>query len=462
MERKSKNSVSAFLRKNGLALLLAAGIFALMCAVVFRYRAVDGTFVSGQGAYVSDYVSHIVWAIGMSSRTVAASFVNGSERLWHVCVKFLFTHGVSNMWAAAAIVTAAADAAAYFIVYKAVDSILPEKQPRWLPALAVAAVFVVNSLALPGGSIYTAHGAVNTWHNPTNIMVRPFAAAVFFMTVRIYNRRRYGCHSAMALSGAATGDFVFADSIWAEFRRPVYTWFERIAYPVCLLCSAWAKPSFLQFFAPAILIFLVIDLIRTRGRLLPFCLKLALAYIPAGIVVCTQLFGFFGGSLFQSASAADAVQAAESAASGAGIAVYFIQRSFAGIGDFFSVTGQNILSGLICLCAFPLFVILAGGRQAWQDTSCRLGLIGMGVGWLEAKLLHETGSRAAHGNFFWGFYLSVWMLWAAAIGQYVRLVREPGRRGALVRWGGSALLIWHLSVGIIYLAQILQTGEYYF
>ncbi len=451
-----KSSPAAFLRRNGLAILLTAGVFALMYAAVIRYRTVDGSFVTGQGAYISDYISHILWAIAMSAEDIATSFFNGSERLWHIFVKLLFPGVVHNMWIAAALVTAAADATAFFLLYKAIETALPEDQPRWLPALAVFSVFVVNALALPGGSLYTAHGAVNTWHNPTNIMVRPFAAAAFFMTVRIYNRRRWDYHSALVLSPDAASGFSFADSVKGELARPVYTRFELVAYPLCLLLSAYAKPSFLQFFAPAILIFLAIDVIRTRGKLLPFCIKLALAYIPAGLVVCSQLFSFFGDTGLQTAAAV----AETASTASAGVAIYFIQASFASLGELLTVFGNKLFSSVICLCAFPLFVLLVDGRRAWGDTAFRLGLFGMVIGWLESLLLHETGSRASHGNFLWGFYLSAWMFWAAAMGRYTQLVRERSRRGSLMRWVGSALLAWHFTTGVVYLVHILQTGQY--
>lgn len=446
----SKNSPAAdFFRKNGLALLLTGGLFALVYAVVFNFRSGD-----------SDYIDHLVWAIGMSSDAVLASFYNGSERLWHICVKLLFPALTNNMWTAAAIVTATADCAAYFLVYKSLETAIPEKFPRWLLALLTVSVFIVNALMLPGHSFYAGKGAINTWHNPTNIMVRPFAAAIFYMTVRIYNRRRYGCHKALVLPTEDGRVFSFQGSFFSQFRQPVYTTAELILYPLCLLFSAYAKPSFLQFFAPAILIFLLIDVIRTRGMLLPFCIKLAIAYLPAGYILLSQFFSFFGSA---GITAGAAVQAATESASSAGVAIYFIQTSYASIGDFLSAFG-GALREILLLCAFPLFVLLTDARRAFRSANARLGLTCVSIGWLESLLLHETGSRAAHGNFLWGYYVSVWTLWCSAIGHFVLLLAEPEKtlRKKIICWGGLALLLWHLSCGIAYLVRILQTGQYFF
>ena len=443
-----EHTFSSFLRRNGLAILLTAGLFALVYAVVFNYRL----------SMSSDYTLHAVWAIAMTPDKMLSCFYDGSEHLWHLCVKLLFTYVVPNMWAAAAIVTAAADAIAYFLVYKCLETALPEKFPRWLLAILTAAVFVVNALTLPGFDFYISRGAINTWHNPTNIMVRPFAAAVFFMTVRIYNRRRYGRHAALIPLAEGGTRFSFHGSFGAQFRQPVYTKAELILYPLCLLFSAYAKPSFLQFFAPAILIFLVIDVIRTKGQLLPFCIKLALAYIPAAVIILSQFFTFFGDAGIVTASST--ASAAETV-TGSGVAIYFMRSSFSGPGDFLASLWDAVVETLY-LCAFPVFMLLVAPRNTMGNTGYRLGFIGMLVARMEALCLHETGSRASHGNFLWGYYLSTWVLWCAALGLYAQLAGEKTSAGKLTRWGGTALLLWHLICGVFYVIAVLQTSDFYF
>ncbi len=453
-----KRTLTGSLRRNGTALLLTGLLFWLVYTVVFKFRL---------DMEASDFSSHMAWAIAMDKSAILSSFVNGGERLWHICVNLLFFHVVHNTWKAAAIVTAAADAIAYFLVFKTWDRALPEKCPRWLFAILTACVFLVGSLTLPGHTFYLGRGAVNTWHNPTNIMVRPFAAAVFFMTVNIYNRRRYGRHSLVIPPEDEAAHFSFSGGFWHGFRDRVYTRSELVLYPVCILFSTYAKPSFLQFFAPAILIFCLIDVFRTRGRLLPFCLKLAAAYIPAALILSLQLTTFFGVSpidmiqaIFTSGSAADTVSAsASSAGDGAGLAIYFIRSSFSGPVEVIQVAAKNIFA-LVYPCAFPLFILLAAPRRGWRSAALRLSWLGVIVALLESFFIHEVGYRASHGNFLWGYYLSIWLLWTASIGQYAVLLQEKNLSGRLVRWGGSALLAWHLICGALYLVHILQTGLY--
>lgn len=453
MKLRNNSSAAAVFRRNGLALLLTGGLFALVYAVVFNYRL----------SMDSDFTLHTVWAIAMSPEEMISSFYDGSEHLWHLCVKLLFTYVTSNMWVAAAIVTAAADAAAYFLVYKALDTSLSNDFPRWLLALLTVSVFVANALTLPGFDFYVSRGAINTWHNPTNIMVRPFAAAVFFMTVRIYNRRRYDRHSALVSPAESGAVFSFHGSFLSQFRQPVYTKAELVLYPLCILLSAYAKPSFLQFFAPAILIFLLIDVIRTRGMLLPFCIKMALAYIPAALIILSQFSSFFGaaGIVSGSALAADAAESTAETVSQSGVAIYFIQHSFGSFPAFLRALWTAVLETLY-LCAFPLFMLLVAPRTSIRNSGYRLGLIGMLVARLEALCLHELGSRASHGNFLWGFYLSAWMLWCASIGLYAQLAGSKTTAGKLARWGGTTLLLWHLVCGIFYVAKVLQTSGFYF
>ncbi len=445
MELTKHSPIRTFFRRNGLALLLTGGLFALMYIIVFNFRAGD-----------SDYIDHLLWALAMSPEDIVSSFYDGSERLWHICIKFLFPGHVKNMWAAAGIVTALAEAITYFLVYKALETAISEKFPRWLLALLTLSAFLVNTLALPGQHLYLGRGNINPWHNPTTLMSRPFAAAVFFMTVRIYNRRRYGCHRALTTPDEDGRPFSFSGGFWAGFREPVYTAAELILYPLCLLFCTYAKPAFLQYFAPAVLIFLLIDVIRSRGKLLPFCIKLALAYIPAGLILLSQFFSFFDLSSLSSAAGAAGTS---TASSGYGMAIYFVNSSTESFGDFINALSYAIF-GMVNLCAFPLFILLVDARRSFRSAACRLGFIGLLVARLEAMLLHETGDRAIHGNFLWGYYMAVWMLWCTAIGRFVQLWTKTDLTAKIARWGGLLLLLWHLAVGILYIVRILQTGLY--
>ena len=420
------------------ALLLTAGVFALTCLTVLRFQ----TVMSDRAA---DYLAHSLWAVGLSPAQVLSSFYDGSEHLWHILMRLTFRL-TGNLWLSAALVTAAANAAAYLLLFLLTGRVLPEKCPAWVRALLMFAVFVAGALWLPGWRYYAFAGTANTWHNPTNLMVRPFALAVFYMTVRIYERRRG--------EGQA---FSFRGGFAAQFRQPVYRWWELILYPLCILFSVYAKPSFLQFFAPAILLFLLWDVIRTRGMLLPFCLKLALAYIPAGLILLTQFTSFFSGGV--SLPAAGEAEAAAASAS-AGVAVYFLQPSFDGAGELLLRLGE-LLCRILRVSAFPLFLLCAAPRRFLSCAACRLGLTGAAVGRLEHIFLHETGSRASHGNFQWGQYLSAWVLWCAAMELFASLIREDSAAGRLARRIGLPLLGWHLLSGAAYLAAIFRGGDYF-
>lgn len=438
------------LRRSGTltALAMSGLLFCLVYAVSFNFRRNLG---------ISDFSPHIIWALQMDGQAVLSSFLNGQERLWHIFVRLLVWLGVNNIWTAAALVTAAADAAACFLVYKCLDRTVPEKLSRPLLAVLVLCVFLTGSLTLPGHGFYLGRTAVNTWHNPTNIMVRPFAAAVFYMTVDIYDRRRYG-----GPAETTDGQVVLDGSLWARFRAPVFTRAQTVLYPLCVLLSAYAKPSFLQVFAPAIFLFLLADVIRTRGRLLPFCVRLALAYLPAALIVLAQVFRFFGGSVSVGAGTADTVGAADTVQTVAsGVAVYFLQPSFSGVGQFLTATARCLLQ-ILYPCAFPLSVLLAAPRRGWKNTSFRLGLLCAAMGFLEMTLLHETGARAEHGNFSWGYYVAVWLLWTSAVGVYAQLLSERGRAGTAVRWVSTPLLAWHMACGVLYVERVFRTVRYYF
>ena len=452
---KNKRSLTASLRRDGLAVLCAAGLFLLVYEIVFNFR---------QDITGSDFAPHISWAIQMSRSSMLSSFYNGQERLWHVCMRLVMALGVNNIRSAAAIVTAAADAAAYCIVYGAFARHTERALHRWVLAAALLCPFLVTSLTLPGHSFYTGRGAVSTWHNPTNIMVRPFAAAVFYMTVDIYSRRRYGQAGPLVPLDGEAKPFAFSGGFWRQFLQPVFTPWELVLYPVCILASLWAKPSFIQVFAPAIFLFLLIDVIRTKGKLLPFCIKMALAYLPAVLLLSRQFGRFFAAGV----SIVPAVQQAASAAAqtpaasgGSGLSIYLVQGPWSGFGLVWDAVSYRLKTAALP-CAFPLLLLLAAPRRTTRCASFRLGLVCAAVGLLEVLLLHETGSRSEHGNLNWGLYTACWMFWTAAMGQYVRLVREKTAAGRVVLLGGTALLVWQLVSGVLYIQRVLQSVGYHF
>ena len=471
---RENRSLSRFFRRNAAALLCAAGLFTLVYLVVFNFR------LSKAPDELSDYNAHLLWAIGMSTGSLRRSFYNGTRRLWHVFFRLTFLL-VPNAWKAAAIVTAAADTAAYLVLFHALTRALPERSPRWLLALLCLCPFTAEALMLPGGTFYWSErtgllGGLNAWHNPTNIMVRPFALAVFFMTADIYSRRRCGQSARLPVP---EGSFAFPWGFWHQFLVPVFTGGELVLYPVCLLCSMWAKPSFIQVFAPAIFLLLIIDMIRTKGKLLPFCIKLSLAYLPAALLLLRQFPTAFGGELgafvgglldgvfdagtdvADSAQTAAAVASAVAETDGAAarLAVYYAPEGISGLGQLLAHIYSD-WKPIVLFCAFPLFLLFISPRQSLSDPAMRLGALCVLIGRAEEVLLHETGSRATDGNFKWGFMLACLLLWAAAMGQYALLLREKSRRGTLARVGGTALLAWHMAAGVGYIAALFHGANY--
>lgn len=442
MTGTATRSLGQFLRRNVPALLLAGGLTVLTYRIVLNFQ-------SGK----SDFIDHLEWAQALNGPAILAAFRGAQERLWHICVYLLLRLGMDDVWKAGALVTAGADAAAYFLVYKCWDRSAPEKQSRCLLAGLLACAFLASSLTWSGQSFYTGRAAVNTWHNPTNIMARPFAAAVFYMTVCIYNRRRYGHGVVLPPPEDAGKRFSFAGSVGAELRRPVFKGWELALYPVCVLLSAYAKPSFLQFFVPAVFLFLLWDVLCSKGWLLPFSCKMALPYLPAALILLLQVFHFFGGSV--------SVGGAGASQSASGIAIYYIQPAFSGEKELLRVTLEHCKLFLFP-CAFPLLMLLAAPRRSLRSAALRLGWLCLIAGFLEMTFLHETGERASHGNFSWGYYLAIWLLWTASVRLYADLLRGRGASSVIAWFLGTPLLAWHVVCGVMYIEQIFRTAEFYF
>ena len=136
-------------------------------------------------------------------------------------------------------------------IRKAVPQVCPGAALLWsLAANLCQAVWMPN-----GGYWYFGAITGTIYHNTTYIMLQPLALIAFFLFLSL-----------------------------AEHHGQLQ-WRSWAALTVLLTVATAIKPSYLFAFAPALLVALVVDLIRTRGKALPWEVWLGCTVLP-GILLC--------------------------------------------------------------------------------------------------------------------------------------------------------------------------------
>lgn len=224
----------------------------------------------------------------------------------------------------------------------------------------------------------------------------------------------------------------FAFLALADFL-PLYRQWETGVPPVrWLRTTLWiflattCKASFVFVFAPVLLMMLVWDLVRTRGRNLKREIQLGCMVLPsvaACLVEASVLFSDAGSGL-----------------------------AFAPLLEM-SYWSEHYLFDVVRTYLFPLTVLVCFGRRLLREQSYRIfwGLGGMAVA--QALLLADV-SRAAAGNMSWGACFATVLLYLVSVASLVRIATSRERcPGRLVLC--TAVFACHLATGIVYWIQRL-------
>lgn len=218
-----------------------------------------------------------------------------------------------------------------------------------------------------------------------------------------------------------------------------------LRYTVLLTIATSFKASLVFAFAPALLVLLIVDLLRSRGQNLWREIAVGCSVLPSIALCLVQADVLF-------------------AESDSGMHLIFtiaFDRHRMLWGPF----NQAGVLGLLRSFVFVAAVGLLLGRRAWGSFRYRFSLLVFGVSMAEALLLVESGERLYHANLWWGPFICFWVfllesvsVWLAACADW-RTGRREGHLGARVLLCGGALA-WHIVSGICFLVLLLQGQSY--
>jgi hypothetical protein len=226
----------------------------------------------------------------------------------------------------------------------------------------LAAGFCTREFCLPATSYYLGEVPPNVWHNPSTILLMPFAVALFWASLRFLQS---GNNKYLWLSLLLGGLNIAAKPSFVLCFLPVF--------PIAaLVCFGWGK------------------------RLLQ---ALLLAFGIAGLLGVQYVYVYV----------VDPSGSTATTSSGIAIAPFAVWKSYTG----------DIPLAILVSYLFPIVAISLGKEVVWRSRAVQYALALAIVGLLEYALLAEKGARLAEGNFTWQAIVTQYILLLALVAALV-------------------------------------------
>ncbi len=341
------------------------------------------------GKEYTDFRTHSRWAVGEQLEARFDKFY--FYPVWHFCVRFVNWLLPIGREYAAAFVTACFLGFLGVLLYWFLWQGFGNKWKTSHIVLLCLGLLFVTALYMPwyNPQVYLGQSS------PTNLAVKPAALLIFFVFVGLYRERE-----------TIPNRFLVLESF-------------------LLLFSCFIKPSFLQGFLPAMVLFLLIELVPNHGKSFGFSLKLALMCVPSGIYFIVQYLAMFDSTETRTIEISP-----------------------------FEVIGLDApcpLFSILLAVAFPLFVlVMLGIKRIFQDKVLWMAVLFYLVSLLEYILFVERPEASA-GNFEWSLQLALFLLFVMTAIRFFQTDWEK----RWIRITGKCLLLYHILSGVWYYIDLL-------
>ena len=336
---------------------------------------------------LSDMPAHIRLALGHNDYSLASFIVRG---LWALL-------GEARGQTALSLVLTANQLLGVLTVWVLLRQMFPALD-RALALLAALLAHVCGPWIVPGqAEMYLGVYNGNILHNMTLLFSRTPVPLVLLFFFRLWDARRE--------------------------KLRISDWF---GLALTLMLSTLFKPSFLGAFAPAVLLMLIWDFVKTRARGFKNEFLIGCAVLPSAAVLLWSSSVLF---------------AEDFAGTSSGVALRVLTLT-----GFLSLLVMY-LRGLL----LPLWSHFTQGVREPERGHLRIVWGVLGIAILEALTLTETGFRANDGNFEWGSLALYPTVFTLAIALLVRLTQRTDwkkRDSTAKAVVGLVLLLGHLAVGL--------------
>lgn len=392
-----------------------------VCVVIFymTYFVTDKLMSRGADLNTGDFFIHTNNAALLEFSNPLPFLKRFTYPVYHVLTALINRIFNISLYEAGIFVAACFSVFTVIVTYKILHFFLEDYGSKVIGGLTFA-LSVVTSIYWPwyNKQVYAGQSSPNIWHSPTQVVVKAAALLIIFLFVKYYNE--------------------FQIELKSDGKGKWLSWKKISILSVLLLYTVLAKPSFLQGFLPAVMLFLLIELWVTKGMIMRFCIQAGIAFIPSCLYLLYQfLFYYSAGSEHNRGG---------------------IKFTFFG---FVDNSAPNILISSILLYAFPIFVLIfISGKEIFKDKYLWLIFLFAVVAFCESACLAEAVSNAA-GNFSWAKQLSVYFLWVIAIIKFLqkkKMYPELEMRGKNLLFAtGDILIVAHLVSGIYYYIYLIAS-----
>ena len=192
--------------------------------------------------------------------------------LYHIATAFVNRVFHISMYDAGVLIVTSFATAAVLVTYNILKKFLEGKYSLTQIGLLTFVLTIVTAFYWPWYNIYvyTGQSSPNIYHSPTQTMVKALAVGICFLFVRYYY-----------------------DYVNNEEGKKWGSWKKVIILSILLFFSLLAKPSFLQGFLPAVVLFLLIELIISKGKLFRYCVQMGVAFVPSVIYLLYQFLFYY-------------------------------------------------------------------------------------------------------------------------------------------------------------------------
>ena len=215
---------------------------------------------------------------------------------------------------------------------------------------------------------------------------------------------------------------------------------EWLYFAIALAVCTAIKPSFLTIFAPAFAVKLLINWLKDK---VPFkrIFIWGITVLPACGVMLWQNSVLFGAETEN------------------GFTISFMKA--------FSNNSNHPKVTVLLSLAFPMVVFICyavdrvrsgGFKKIFEDRVYMFSIVMALVGFAEAALLVETGSRSQDGNFLWGYAIALFWLYSVS---FVKWSAMLVKRKWLLAGAGGLVLAYQYYCGIRFFSM-LMVGITYF
>lgn len=298
--------------------------------------------------------------------------------------------------------------ATIFVTWKLLKMVAPKADPLLLHVGAILCNFAM-ALYLPMFNDYRYLGVQsgNIYHNSTYIGMKFLGMVMLYL---------YFSYESIYESGLSRQQ-------WGRFAG-------------VLILVNMIKPNFFVCFAPAMGIYLLIDLIRKKGKTFSQIFMFGLAVIPSVAVLLVEYKLLFPAD------------------SGAGGIVI-------DPGYCLFLRARTPVMAILQTMAFPLWMLVGHIKDLKKDRHFGFSWMILLISFLEYFFICEDGIRKDHGNLSWGYCYGIYVVFVISVAKLCTDLKErKWQEHRLYYSGAGLLLLGHVIYGLQYFSIMLQGGSF--